>query len=182
MEVIGVLCMQKDAVFLAECSLDRYRHSNGQNAIQCFYCLEYTEAVFAFTEEDIDKVKYVGCFLWGSSGCCLGRSMQSSQQNAIECFYSLEYIEAGFSFTEEIIDKVKSVGCLLWDSSGCCLGRSMQSIQQNAVQSTSGRLFSRMQLMAPIPQSTQKQVHPAECSLEHEWLSILQNAVERFDS
>ena len=62
-EVISVLCMQKGAVFLAECNLDRHKQSNGQNAIECFYSLEYIEAVFSFTEEIIDKVKSVGCLL-----------------------------------------------------------------------------------------------------------------------
>ena len=61
MGVIGVLCMQKDAVFLAECSIEHSWLSIQQNAVECFYSLEYIEAVFSFPEELIDKVKSVGC-------------------------------------------------------------------------------------------------------------------------
>ena len=57
-----------------------------QNAVECFYSLEYIEAIFSFTEEIIDKVKSVGCLLWESSGCCLGRAMQSCAQDACVTF------------------------------------------------------------------------------------------------
>ena len=83
MEVIGVLCMQKDAVFLAECSLVHSWLSIQQNAAEGFYPLEYIEAVFSFTEEIIDKVRSVGCLLLESSGCCVGSGMQSSDLNAV---------------------------------------------------------------------------------------------------
>ena len=61
--VIGVLCMQIDAAFLAKSSLEHEWPDIQQNAIECFYSLEYIEAVFSFTEEIIDKVKYLGCLL-----------------------------------------------------------------------------------------------------------------------
>ena len=83
MEAIGVLCMQIDAAFLVKSSLEHEWPDIKQNAVECFYSLEYIEAIFSFTEEIIDKVKTVGCFLWDSSGCCLGSSMQSIQQNAV---------------------------------------------------------------------------------------------------
>ena len=78
-----MLFRQNHAVYPAECSLEREWLSIQQNAVECFYSLEYIEAVFSFTEEIIDKVKSVGCLLWESSGCCLGRSMQSIEQNAV---------------------------------------------------------------------------------------------------
>ena len=76
--VVGVLSRQKHAVHPAECSLEHEWLSGQQNAVECFYSLEYIEAVFSFTEEIIDKVKSVVCLLWESSGCCVGRSMPSS--------------------------------------------------------------------------------------------------------
>ena len=78
-----MLSRQKHAVHPAECSIEHKWLSIQQNAVEGFYSLEYTEAVFSFTEEIIDKVKSAGCLLWESSGCCLGRSMQSIQQNAV---------------------------------------------------------------------------------------------------
>ena len=73
-----MLPRQQHAVHPAECSLEHEWLSIQQNAVEGFYSLEYTDAVFAFTEEIIDKVKSVGCLLWESSGCRVGRSMQSS--------------------------------------------------------------------------------------------------------
>ena len=78
MGVVGMLCRQKHAVFLSECSLEHECLSIQQNAVEGFYSLEYIEAIFSFTEEIIDKVKSAGCLLWESSGCCLGRSMPYS--------------------------------------------------------------------------------------------------------
>ena len=70
-------------VYATECSLEHEWLSIQQNAAECFYSLESTEAVFIFTEEIIDKVKSVGYLLWELSGCCVGRSMQSSYLNAV---------------------------------------------------------------------------------------------------
>ena len=78
-----MLCMQKDAVFVAECSLEHSWLSIQQNAVECFNSLEYIEAAFSVTEENIDKVRSVGCFLWESSACCVSRRMQSSYLNAV---------------------------------------------------------------------------------------------------
>ena len=61
MGVVGVLSTQKHAVFLTYGSLEHEWLSTQQTAAQCFYYLEYIEAVFSFTEEIIDKVKSVAC-------------------------------------------------------------------------------------------------------------------------
>ena len=72
------MCVVCCLVYAAECNLEQAWLSDHQNAVEGFYSLEYTEAVFPFTEQVIDKVKSVGCLLCESSGCCVGRSMQSS--------------------------------------------------------------------------------------------------------
>ena len=63
MGVVGVLSRQKHAVHPAECSLEHEWLSIQQTAAECFYSLEYIEAVVSFTEAIIDKVKSAGCLL-----------------------------------------------------------------------------------------------------------------------
>ena len=68
MGVIGVQSMGKDAVCLAECNLENSWLCFQHNAVECFYSLEYVEAVFSFREEIIDNVESVGCLFCESSG------------------------------------------------------------------------------------------------------------------
>ena len=81
--VSGVLSRERDAVFLAQCSLEHEWMCIQQDAILCFYSLVYIEAVFSFTIQIVDNGRSVGCLLWELWLCGVCRRMQSSYLSAV---------------------------------------------------------------------------------------------------